>query len=76
MWEDFRQTVLDPIYSPEHVASDQQIAILFISLALAVLADPERPMYHPDAQRYYHLSRASMSLGEVASISYDDSVPL
>ncbi|PVF91683.1 hypothetical protein CPB86DRAFT_878382 [Serendipita vermifera] len=33
-------------------------------MALCVLADPTRPMYHPDSHRYYHLSRVSMSLGE------------
>jgi hypothetical protein len=51
------------------VANDQQVAILFVTMALAVLADPKRSMYHPDSRRYYHLSRASMSLGEVIVIS-------
>jgi hypothetical protein len=34
-------------------------------MAIFVLSDPTRSMYHPDAHRYYHLSRVSMSLGEV-----------
>jgi hypothetical protein len=34
-------------------------------MAIFVLSDPKRSMYHPDAHRYYHLSRVSMSLGEV-----------
>ncbi|CAG8707909.1 9097_t:CDS:2, partial [Acaulospora colombiana] len=71
-WEDFRQMILEPVYSPQNIANDQQIAILFISLALAILADPDRPMYHPDAQRYYHLSKASISLGEVGEVWYRD----
>ncbi|PVG02742.1 hypothetical protein CPB86DRAFT_539676 [Serendipita vermifera] len=56
--------IFEPIYTPGHTANDQQIAILFINMALCVLADPTRPMYHPDSHRYYHLSRVSMSLGE------------
>ncbi|CAG8672146.1 9003_t:CDS:2, partial [Acaulospora colombiana] len=48
----------------EGAANDQQIAIFFITLALAILADLKRSMYHPDARRYYHLSRASISLSE------------
>ncbi|PVG02745.1 hypothetical protein CPB86DRAFT_539882 [Serendipita vermifera] len=64
IWEEFRRMILDPIYSPGHTANDQQVAILFINMALCVLADPTRPMYHPDSHRYYHLSRVSMSLGE------------
>jgi hypothetical protein len=65
MWEDFRRTIFDPIYVPGNVANDQQIAILFLSMAICVLTDPKRTMYHPDARRYYHLSRVSMSLDEV-----------
>ncbi|CAG8712955.1 459_t:CDS:2, partial [Acaulospora colombiana] len=64
VWEDVRHNIFDPIYTAGNVANDQQVAILFITMALAVLADPKRPMYHPDSHRYYHLSRASMSLGE------------
>ncbi|PVG02733.1 hypothetical protein CPB86DRAFT_750555 [Serendipita vermifera] len=64
VWENFRQTILEPIYLADNTANDQQVAVLFISLALAILADPKRPMFHPDAQRYYQLSRASISLGE------------
>ncbi|PVG02747.1 hypothetical protein CPB86DRAFT_780164 [Serendipita vermifera] len=64
VWDDFRQTIFDPIYMAGGVANDQQVAVLFITMALAVLADPKLPMYHPDSHRYYHLSRASMSLGE------------
>jgi hypothetical protein len=65
MWEDFRRTIYDPIYALGSIANDQQIAILFLNMAICVLTDPKRPMYHPDARRYYHLSRISMSLGEV-----------
>jgi hypothetical protein len=68
VWESFRQTILEPIYLAENTANDQQVAILFITLALAVLADPRQPMFHPEAQRYYQLSRASISLGEVATL--------
>ncbi|PVG02746.1 hypothetical protein CPB86DRAFT_861986 [Serendipita vermifera] len=64
VWDEFRRTIFEPIYGEECVANDQQIAVFFITMALCVLTDPTRPMYHPDAQRYYHLSRASMSLGE------------
>ncbi|PVF91680.1 hypothetical protein CPB86DRAFT_791886 [Serendipita vermifera] len=63
-WEDFYQMIFEPIYTPGHTANDQQIAVLFINMALSVLSDPTRPMYHPDSHRYYHLSRVSMSLGE------------
>ncbi|PVG02732.1 hypothetical protein CPB86DRAFT_537750 [Serendipita vermifera] len=64
LWDDFRQDILEPIYGPENTANDQQVAICFITLAVAVLMDHNRPMHHPDAKRYYHLSRASISLGE------------
>ncbi|PVG02749.1 hypothetical protein CPB86DRAFT_780169 [Serendipita vermifera] len=63
-WEAFRRIIFEPVYSTENAANDQQVAIFFITLALAILADLKRPMYHPDARRYYHLSRASISLGE------------
>ncbi|PVF91678.1 hypothetical protein CPB86DRAFT_802645 [Serendipita vermifera] len=64
VWEDFYRTVFDPIYAPGNVPNDQQVAVFFMSMALYVLGDPKRSMYHPDARRYYHLSRVSMSLGE------------
>jgi hypothetical protein len=65
MWDDFRRMIYDPIYAPGSVVNDQQIAILFLAMAICVLTDPKQPLYHPDAHRYYHLSRISMSLGEV-----------
>ncbi|PVG02739.1 hypothetical protein CPB86DRAFT_539401 [Serendipita vermifera] len=64
IWEEFRRMIFDPIYTPGHTANDQQIAVLFITMAVCVLADPTQPMYHPKSHWYYHLSRASMSLGE------------
>ncbi|PVG02737.1 hypothetical protein CPB86DRAFT_780152 [Serendipita vermifera] len=63
-WEEFCLTIFEPIYAPGNVPNDQQVAIFFLSMALYVLGDPKRPMYHSDAHRYYHLSRVSMSLGE------------
>ncbi|PVG02736.1 hypothetical protein CPB86DRAFT_780150 [Serendipita vermifera] len=64
VWEEHRRIMFDPIYDPETVASDQQVAVFFLIMALCTLADPKRPVYHPDAHLYYHLSRASMSLGD------------
>jgi hypothetical protein len=64
-WDDFRETILEPIYQAEHTANDQQIGILFISLAISILVEPKQQTDHLEAQRYYRLSRASMSLGEV-----------
>jgi hypothetical protein len=64
--EDCRRLILEPIYAAEDAANDQQVAVLLVTMALSVLVDPKRPMYHPEAHHYYHLSRASMSLGEAS----------
>ncbi|CAG8588100.1 14636_t:CDS:10, partial [Acaulospora colombiana] len=64
VWNEFRQMIFEPVYTPELKASDQQIALFFMSMALCMLSDPSQLVYHPNGRRYYHLSRASISLSE------------
>ncbi|PVG02748.1 hypothetical protein CPB86DRAFT_725038 [Serendipita vermifera] len=63
-WDDFRETIFEPVYSANQTANDQQIGVFFINMAIATLLESENPNGQPEPQRYYHLSRASMSLGE------------
>ncbi|KIM31058.1 hypothetical protein M408DRAFT_275255 [Serendipita vermifera MAFF 305830] len=63
-WDDFVEDVLDPIYGGNSVITDEQVAILYIVLAINKLLDPLLPPSNNEAIQYYHLSRASIALGE------------
>lgn len=65
VWEEFLRYVFKPIYEESTAASDEQVAVLFIVLAVSMLMDLSVPPFHPDAAQYYHLSRISIILGEV-----------
>ncbi|KAG8872153.1 hypothetical protein FRC20_009715, partial [Serendipita sp. 405] len=62
LWQEFHDSVLEPIYAPGGLADDEQVALLLIVLANSVQLDPTHPVGHPDGSRYYHLSRVSMVL--------------
>ncbi|KAF4604485.1 hypothetical protein EYR40_003259 [Pleurotus pulmonarius] len=62
---DIDDQVLGIVYSPESFDGPQvhhAIALLFAILSIAVLFDPNRPPYSPDAHEYFLLSRAALSL--------------
>ncbi|KAF9495618.1 hypothetical protein BDN71DRAFT_1416721 [Pleurotus eryngii] len=62
---DIDEEVLDVVYSPESLDGPQvhhAIALLFAILSIAVLFDPNRRPYSPDAVEYFLLSRAALNL--------------
>ncbi|KAG9222051.1 hypothetical protein CCMSSC00406_0008036 [Pleurotus cornucopiae] len=63
--KDIDEEVLGVVYSPESFDGPQvhhAIALLFAILSIAVLFDPNRPPYSPDAHEYFLLSRAALNL--------------
>ncbi|KIM31056.1 hypothetical protein M408DRAFT_274896 [Serendipita vermifera MAFF 305830] len=63
-WDDFVEDVLHPIYGGNSVVTDDQVAVLCIVLAINKLLDPLLPPSNNEAIQYYHLSRASITMGE------------
>ena len=65
IWEEFLERVFRPVYSVGGTFNDEQVGLLFLVLAVSVVMDPKKPVNHPDAVRFYRLSKISMTLGEV-----------
>lgn len=64
IWDEFLETVFRPVYTVGGSPDDQQVGLLFLVMAISVIMDPKQPLNHPDASRFYHLSKISMGLGE------------
>jgi hypothetical protein len=62
--------VFKPVYEGGSTATDEQVAVLFIVVSVSMLLDHSLPPFHPDATQYYHLSRISITLGEVGDLLY------
>jgi hypothetical protein len=61
----FIEKIFTPIYHPGPSAQaipPQNLALLFIVLAIGVSVDRNRPPYQPEAEQYHLLSRACMAL--------------
>ena len=70
VWGDFLEYVFKPVYEGGLTATDEQVAVLFIVISISMLLDHSLPPFHPDATQYYHLSRISITLGEVGDLPY------
>ncbi|KIM31055.1 hypothetical protein M408DRAFT_21842, partial [Serendipita vermifera MAFF 305830] len=64
VWDDFLEDVFNPIYEDDSSPTDEQVALLYIVLAISSLLNPLLPPFNAEAIRYYHLSRVSLTLGE------------
>ncbi|KIM31057.1 hypothetical protein M408DRAFT_65857 [Serendipita vermifera MAFF 305830] len=62
-WGDFVEDVLNPVYEGNS-ATDEQVAVLYMVMAIYKLLDPVLPPSNDEAIQYYHLSRVSITLGE------------
>lgn len=55
----------DPISDASHYVSPHKLAVLFMIFALGALVDLTLPPYSAEAESYFHLSRAALSLRSV-----------
>ena len=56
------KNILEPVYNG--TAKDEQVAFLFVLLAIGISHDHVKQPYNPVARRYAHLARISLMLGE------------
>lgn len=61
-WEEVVKIILEPTYNG--TAKDEQVAFLFVLLAIGTSQDHVQQPDTPAARRYAHLARISLMLGE------------
>jgi hypothetical protein len=61
-WEELVKNILEPAYNG--TAKDEQVAFLFVLLAIGTSQDHEKQPDNSVARRYAHLARISLMLGE------------
>jgi len=61
-WEELVKNFLEPAYNG--TAKDEQVAFLFVLLAIGTSQDHMKQPDDPVARRYAHLARISLMLGE------------
>jgi hypothetical protein len=63
--DNFYRTVYDRFYgtaSNADTVESHDLALLYMILAVGLQTDPRVPLNSPDAVRYFHLSRAALTL--------------
>ena len=61
-WEELVKHILEPAYNG--TAKEEQVAFLFVLLAIGTSQDHMKQPDDPVARRYAHLARISLMLGE------------